>query len=80
MKTEQGTHSDVEAIASTILDAFNKHYRIFLGITQKARERFIKQDWQADAVASGERIHLYSLRVNEAVSALNKSFKLDEID
>ncbi len=80
MKTEQSTHSDVEAIARTILEAFNKHYRIFLGITQKARERFINQDWQADRVASGERIHLYSLRVNEAVSALNKSFNLEAID
>jgi len=51
LKTEQSTHSDVEAIARTILEAFNKHYRIFLGITQKARERFINQDWQADRVA-----------------------------
>ena len=80
MKTDRCKHSDVEAIARTILDAFNKHYRIFLGITQQARERFINQDWQADRLASGERIQLYALRVDEAVNALNKSFNLETID
>ena len=47
MASTQNQRSDIEAIAGTILDAFNKHYRIFLGITQEARERFISQDWQA---------------------------------
>ena len=77
---QQNQQSDIKAIASTILEAFNKHYRIFLGITQGARERFISQDWQADREASGERIHLYSMRVDEAVRALRKSFKLEAID
>ena len=80
MKAEQNQQSDVEAIASTILEAFNKHYRIFLGITQSARERFIDQEWQADREASGERIQLYSLRVDEAVKTLRKTFNLEAID
>lgn len=80
MKPEQNPQSDVEAIANTILGAFNKHYRIFLGITQLARERFIKQDWHADSDASKERIQLYSLRVDEAVQTLRKSFNLEAID
>jgi len=70
---EQNLQSDIKAIASTILDAFNKHYRIFLGITRQARKRFIHQDWQADREASGERIQLYSMR-------LKKSFNLETID
>jgi len=72
--------SDIEAIAGTILAAFNKHYRIFLGITRQARERFVYQDWDADQEASRERIHLYSLRVDEAVKTLSKSFNLEAID
>jgi len=77
---EQNQLSDIEAIASTILEAFNKHYRIFLGITQEARGRFISQDWDADTEASRERIHLYSLRVGEAVRTLGESFNLETID
>lgn len=80
MKSERSQQHDIEAIASTILDAFNKHYRIFLGITQQARERFINQSWQADREASRERITLYSLRVGEAVKTLQKSFNLEALD
>ena len=80
MKSETEQQSDIEAIASTILEAFNKHYRIFLGITQQARKRFISQDWQADREASRERIQLYAMRVDEAVSELRKSFNLEAID
>lgn len=80
MKAESNQQSDIEAIASTILEAFNKHYRIFLGITQEARERFISRDWDADRKASTERIQLYAMRVDEAVSTLKKSFNLETID
>jgi len=80
VKSDKKQQSDIEAIANTILEAFNKHYRIFLGITQQASERFINQDWQADREASRERIQLYSMRVQEAAQALSKSFNLEKID
>ena len=80
MTSVNDQQSDIEAIAGTILEAFNKHYRIFLGITRQARERFVYQDWDADQEASRERIHLYSLRVDEAVKTLSKSFNLEAID
>jgi isocitrate dehydrogenase kinase/phosphatase len=71
---------DIEIIAQTILDAFNKHYRIFLAITRSANQRFIEQNWEADRAASRQRISLYQQRVDEACQQVRENFNLDEVD
>ena len=80
LESEQTQNVDVKAIASEVLDAFNKHYRIFLDITRGARQRFIDQDWTADREASQERITLYSIRVDEACEILRRKFDLEAIN
>lgn len=80
MDSDQTQNVDIKAIANAVLDAFNKHYRIFLEITRGARQRYIDQDWVADRAASRERITLYSIRVDEACEILRKEFDLEAID
>ena len=80
MDSERTQSVDVKAIAAAVLDAFDKHYRIFLEITRGAKQRFIDQDWAADREASRERISLYSMRVDEACKILRKEFDLEAIN
>lgn len=72
------TELNARRIAETILDGFNRHYRIFLEITAAARERFIACDWQGQRQAASDRINLYTQRVAEATERLNNEFSLDE--
>ena len=68
-------------IAETILDGFNRHYRIFLEITAAARSRFEDCDWQAQRQAASDRINLYTQRVAEATERLKAEFGLKgEVD
>jgi len=76
----QKQNVDIKAIAAVVLDAFNKHYRIFLDITQGAKQRFIDQNWTADRAASRERITLYAKRVDEACDRLSQEFDLQALD
>ena len=43
------TELNARRIAQTILDGFNRHYRIFREITAAARQRFEACDWRASA-------------------------------
>ena len=68
-------------IAETILDGFDRHYRIFLEITVAARQRFEACDWQGQRQAASDRINLYTQRVSEATERLKAQFDLrDEVD
>ena len=68
-------------IAETILDGFNRHYRIFLEITAAARERFEACDWSAQRQAASDRINLYTQRIVEATDRLKAEFDLQgEVD
>lgn len=80
MEISQTQNVDVKAIAGAVLDAFDKHYRIFLEITRGARQRYIEQDWGSDREASRERITLYSKRVDEACEILRRDFDLEAIN
>ncbi len=70
------TELNARRIAETILDGFNRHYRIFLEITAQARERFETCDWQGQRQAASDRINLYTQRVGEATERLKTEFKL----
>jgi isocitrate dehydrogenase kinase/phosphatase len=68
-------------IAETILNGFDRHYRIFLEITAAARDRFEACDWQAQRQSASDRINLYTQRVSEATEHLKREFDLaDEVD
>ncbi|MCB1638134.1 MAG: bifunctional isocitrate dehydrogenase kinase/phosphatase, partial [Thiothrix sp.] len=67
-------------IASTILEGFNRHFSIFQQITSGAYQRFESADWRAVHRASRERIVLYDLRVEEAISLVKELFHITELD
>lgn len=72
------SHNSANVIAETILQAFNKHYRIFTEITQNAKPRFINCDWQAERETSKYRITLYPQRVMEACEILRNDTDLSD--
>jgi isocitrate dehydrogenase kinase/phosphatase len=71
------TELNARRIAATILDGFDRHYRIFLAITAAARDRFAAGDWQGQRQAASERINLYTQRVTEATEQLKAEFGLE---
>ncbi len=71
-------HSSAEIIADTILQAFDKHYRIFLDITRQAKDIFVNCDWAAESEASKTRITLYNQRVQEACEQLKANFNIED--
>ena len=67
-------------IAATILNGFNRHFKIFSKITRGAKQRFESGDWQAERDASRERIAYYDKRVKDAIRDLKKMFDLEPFD
>lgn len=62
------------AIARTILDGFDKHYRLFRETSAAARERFARADWAGVRAASRARIDMYDQRVEEGVAVVTAAF------
>ena len=67
-------------IAGAILEGFDKHYRIFREMAVEAQDRFERADWKAVREASGQRIDLYDLRVQEAVAVITERFPAARAD
>ena len=63
-----------ETIAETVLEGFNKHFRIFQKITAGAMGRYETEDWMAERDASRKRILFYDKRADEAVETLREIF------
>ena len=61
-------------IARTILDGFDKHYRLFRETSARAKYRFVRAHWASMREASVTRIQMYDSRVIEAVAALRAGF------
>ncbi|MCC6623975.1 MAG: bifunctional isocitrate dehydrogenase kinase/phosphatase [Deltaproteobacteria bacterium] len=61
-------------IARTILEGFDRHYRLFREISAAARLRFERADWPAGREADIERIQFYDRRVAEAVAVVRDRF------
>jgi isocitrate dehydrogenase kinase/phosphatase len=61
-------------IAQTILEGFNRHYRLFRETGASAKGWFEGGEWAAGLRASTARIHFYDARVAEAVAVLLKRF------
>ncbi|AZF06694.1 bifunctional isocitrate dehydrogenase kinase/phosphatase [Pseudomonas sp. R5-89-07] len=71
------------AIARMILDGFDDYREHFRQITDGARERFEKAQWQQGQAASAARINLYEEKVGEVTARLQAAFEasvLQDID
>jgi isocitrate dehydrogenase kinase/phosphatase len=68
-------NTTADEIAQTILDGFDKHYRLFRDISAGARARFENSDWSAVQAANIERIQMYDRRVGEAVDSVKLRFQ-----
>ena len=66
-------------IARTILDGFDKHYRLFRATSQKAKQHFERGDWQLQQTQLRERIAFYDTRVRECVTELEDEYDDDEV-
>ncbi len=66
--------TDTRAIARTILDGFDKHYRLFREISAAAKGRFERAEWAQGWEIGRARIQMYDQRVVEAVDALSLRF------
>jgi isocitrate dehydrogenase kinase/phosphatase len=62
------------AIARTILEGFDDYREHFRRITDGARERFEKAQWQLGQAASAARINLYEEKVGEVTARLRAAF------
>lgn len=69
-----------QAIAQSLVEGFDKHYRLFRESSTQAKTRFETSDWLAAQRAVRERIAFYDERVNETVGFLQDKFRADKID
>ncbi|MFC0252345.1 bifunctional isocitrate dehydrogenase kinase/phosphatase [Massilia consociata] len=66
-------------IARTILDGFDKHYRLFRQSSQDARRHFETADWATAQQAARARIDYYDRRVQECVHVLQDAYDPGEL-
>lgn len=64
--------------ARTILDGFDKHYRLFRQASQAAKRHFEQSDWKSGQREARERIAFYDKRVEECIHILEDEY--DEAD
>lgn len=68
------------AVAKTLLEGFDKHYRLFRQVSQDAFGLWEAQAWTALQKATAERIAFYDQRVEEAVHAIETRFHRESLD
>jgi isocitrate dehydrogenase kinase/phosphatase len=73
------TDSRAFDIAQAMIDGFNRHYRLFREASSEAQLRFERGDWRAQQQTQRERIEFYDLRVAEAASHLQQTYKAGEL-
>ncbi|MBS0308557.1 MAG: bifunctional isocitrate dehydrogenase kinase/phosphatase [Proteobacteria bacterium] len=66
-------------LARTILDGFDKHYRLFRQASQQAKRYFEQSAWKEAQVAARERIAYYDSRVQECVQILEDEYDQEEL-
>ncbi|MGB7481383.1 MAG: bifunctional isocitrate dehydrogenase kinase/phosphatase [Burkholderiaceae bacterium] len=66
-------------IARTMLDGFDKHYRLFRQASQDAKRYFETRDWKTAQAAATERIAFYDARVRECVQILEDEYHQSEL-
>ena len=66
-------------IARTILDGFDKHYRLFRAASQDARRYFERREWRAAQENARARIAFYDKRVQECVHMLEDEYDQEDL-
>jgi isocitrate dehydrogenase kinase/phosphatase len=66
-------------IARTMLDGFDKHYRLFRATSQQAKRHFEQGAWKVAQIAARERIDFYDKRVQECVHLLEDEYEHSEL-
>jgi isocitrate dehydrogenase kinase/phosphatase len=66
-------------IARTMLDGFDKHYRLFRQASQDAKRYFETRDWKTAQNAAMHRIAFYDMRVQECVQILEDEYHQSEL-
>ncbi|MET3118758.1 isocitrate dehydrogenase kinase/phosphatase [Undibacterium sp. GrIS 1.8] len=66
-------------IARTIMDGFDKHYRLFRASSQTAKSDFETGNWKAAQNAARERIGYYDKRVKECVQSLEDEYEQEDL-
>lgn len=67
-------------IAQTLIEGFDKHYRLFQESSAGAKALFERGDWAAVQRAVRERIQFYDDRVAETVERLHREFNAETVD
>lgn len=67
-------------IAQTMIEGFDKHYRLFRQTSAAAKGRFEAGDWPAVQQAVRDRIAFYDTRVREAIERLHREFPVGGIE
>ncbi|KAF0814912.1 Isocitrate dehydrogenase kinase/phosphatase [Andreprevotia sp. IGB-42] len=72
-------HEKVHAIASAILDGFNRHYLLFRNASRQAQRNFEQGNVHAQRDAVRNRIAFYDIRVSEASERLRHDFQAETL-
>ena len=80
MGVQKPSDGPEQAIASVLIEGFDKHYRLFRATSAEAKERFERAAWAEAQRAVQERIRFYDERVRENVEQLRAEFDLDSLD
>lgn len=65
--------------ARTILDGFDKHYRLFREASRDAKRYFEESNWRSAQTHARERIAFYDMRVQECVQALEDEYDQEDL-
>ncbi len=68
------------AIAKTILNGFERHIYLYSEITQSAKQRFEKCQWNEVQKAARDRTDFYDKRVSETLDTIRQDFFIAELD
>jgi len=69
-----------QAMARTMIEGFDKHYRIFRAASARAKELFEAGLWQQQLELVHDRVEYYAQRVAETVAKLSKEFPIADLD
>ncbi|KAF1052081.1 MAG: Isocitrate dehydrogenase kinase/phosphatase [Burkholderia gladioli] len=67
-------------VAQTMLENFDRHYRVFRDASIEAKARFEARDWHGLQALARERIASYDARVRECVTLLEDEYDAETID
>jgi len=70
----------VDTVSGSILYGFSRHFKRFKEITQQAKGRFEKADWDGEGFAQKSRIFLYDERVSETVEYIRERIDVAATD